>query len=126
LPDSCHSIVPRSLRVAEEVQRILGEIFLTKVQLRGSGMLTVTHVECSRDLRVAKVYLSFLNPDISREEIFKELIRRRKEVRYHLGTELRAKYVPELRFYLDDSLEQSSRVNALLEKLHREGTAAKQ
>jgi len=89
-------------------------------------MLTVTHVDLTRDLRIAKVYLSFLNPSAPKEEVLGELLRHRKEIRYHLGNELRAKYVPELRFYLDESVEYSSRIQAIIENLHRDGTDAEQ
>ncbi len=120
MPDSHRTNIPRSLRVAEEVQRILGEVFLSKVRILSAGMLTITHVDITRDLRIAKVYLSFLNPSVSNEGLLKELLRRRKEIRYHLGTELRTKYVPELRFYLDESEEYSSRIQAIIENLHRD------
>ncbi len=120
MPDSHRTNIPRSLRVDEEVQRILGKVFLSKVRLLSADILTITQVNITRDLRIAKVYLSFLNPSVSKEEALKELLRRRKEIRYHLGTELRTKYVPELRFYLDESAEHSSRIQAIIEKLHRD------
>ncbi len=120
MPDSHRTNIPRSLRVAEEVQRILGEVFLYKVRVLSAGMLTVTRVDIARDLRIARVYLSFLNPSASKEEVLKELLHRRKEIRYHLGNELRTKYVPELRFYLDESAEHSSRIQAIIENLHRD------
>lgn len=120
MPDSHRTNIPRSLRVAEEVQRILGEVFLSKVRVFSAGMLTITQVDITRDLRIARVYLSFLNPSVSKEEVLKELLHRRKEIRYHLGTELRTKYVPELRFYLDESAEYSSKIQAIIEKLHRD------
>ena len=88
-------------------------------------MLTITQVNITRDLRIAKVYLSFLNPSVSNEEVIKELLHRKKEIRYHLGTELRTKYVPELRFYLDESAEYSSKIQAIIEKLHRDEIDAK-
>ena len=124
MPDFHRATVPRSLRVAEEVQRILGEVFITKVQVLSAGMLTVTQVDISRDLRIARVYLSFLNPSASKEEVLGELLRHRKEIRYHLGTELRTKYVPELRFYLDESVERSARIQSILEDLHHDETDA--
>lgn len=109
---------PRSLRVAEEIQKILGDVFLTRVTVRGSGLLTVTRVELSRDLRTAHIHLSFLNPAQEPETLLREIIRRRKEIRYHMGNELRAKYVPELRFHVDHTLEHAARINALLDGLH--------
>ena len=126
MPDSHRTAIPRSLRVAEEVQRILGDVFLTKVRVLSAGMLTVTDVNITRDLRIARVYLSFLNPSVPKEEVLAELLRHRKEIRYHLGNELRAKYVPDLRFYLDDSAEHSSRIQTIIENLHRDETDTEQ
>lgn len=118
MPDFRPSPIPRSVRLAEEVQRILGNILQSKVQLSAAGMVTVTHVELSKDLRFAKVYLSFLNPDLPKAEIQEDLIRHRKTIRYYLGSELQAKYVPELRFYIDDSFERSARIHAVIEAIH--------
>lgn len=123
--DSLHTTVLRSLRMAEEVQSILGEVFLTKIKIPTAGMITVMHVDITKDLRIAKVYLSLLNPSAPRDKVLQDLLRRKKEIRYHLGTELRAKYVPELRFFLDESVERSARITTLLEELHRDDPAAK-
>jgi ribosome-binding factor A len=106
------------VRLAEEVQRILGSILHSKVQISDAGMITVTHVELSKDLRFAKVYLSFLDSELPKSELQRELIRQRKTIRYHLGTELRAKYVPDLRFYIDESFERSARIHAVIEAFH--------
>ncbi|MFB0514983.1 MAG: 30S ribosome-binding factor RbfA [Candidatus Neomarinimicrobiota bacterium] len=111
--------------MAEEVQSILGEVFLTKIKIPTAGMITVMHVDITKDLRIAKVYLSLLNPSAPRDKVLQDLLRRKKEIRYHLGTELRAKYVPELRFFLDESVERSARITTLLEELHRDDPAAK-
>lgn len=120
MPEHRHSQVPRAVRVAEEIQRILGEIFLTKVQVSTAGLLTITRVEMSRDLQNATVYLSLLNPATDNERGIREVIRKKKQLRYHLGAELRTKYVPQLRFFLDKSVERSTRINAILEDLHGE------
>ncbi|MFC1620288.1 30S ribosome-binding factor RbfA [Candidatus Neomarinimicrobiota bacterium] len=112
------SSVPRSVRLADEVQRILGGILQSKVQLPAAGLVTVTNVELSKDLRFAKIYVSFLNPELPKTEIQKKLIRQRKTIRYYLGSELQAKYVPELRFYIDESFERSARIHAVIEAIH--------
>lgn len=118
LPDPHHASVPRSVRVAEEIQHILGDIFLTKVQFPKAGLLTVTKVDMSRDLRHASIYISLLNATIGDEKIVKQMIRRKKEIRYHLGHELQTKYVPQLRIILDKSSEYSAEINTILKDLH--------
>ncbi|MFC1747148.1 30S ribosome-binding factor RbfA [Candidatus Neomarinimicrobiota bacterium] len=109
---------PRSLRVAEEIQRILGDVFLTRVKIAGAGLLTVTRVSINRDLRVAQVYISLLRPDKSPEEVLTDIIHHGKEIRYLLGKVLELKYVPELRFHLDHSTKKAAKINLLLENLH--------
>ena len=118
MPDHRQLPVPRSVRVAEEIQRILGEVFLTKVQVSTAGLLTITHVEMSRDLRHATVYLSFLNPTTDSAIVMRAIIRKRKELRYHLGSKLGIKYVPQLRFFLDETVERTSRIDAILAGIH--------
>ncbi len=85
-------------------------------------MVTVTRVETSRDLRNANVFLSFLNSEIDSDKIMMEVIRRRKEIRFHLGSTLNIKFVPQLRFHLDLSAEHSARINTILEELHQPDT----
>lgn len=85
-------------------------------------MVTVTRVETSRDLRYAKIYLSFLNTDVDAETIMAKIIRKRKEIRFLLGGMLKIKFVPELRFHLDLSAKHSDRINAILEELHSGGS----
>lgn len=110
------------MRVAEEIQRILSQIFLSEVQIPSSGMLTITRVEASRDLRNAQVYFSFLNPEIDEEKIIAALVRRRKAIRYHLGSRLGIKYVPQLRFHLDLEAKRSARIDQIISELSSEGS----
>lgn len=117
MPDQQYPAVPRSVRVAEEIQRILSQIFLSEVQIPSAGMLTITRVETSRDLRNANVYFSFLNPTAEEEIIIAAVIRRRKQIRFHLGSRLGIKYVPQLRFHLDLAAKQSARIDEIIAEL---------
>ncbi len=83
-------------------------------------MLTITRVEASRDLRNAHVYFSFLNPEIDEDDIIAAVIRRRKEIRYHLGSRLGIKYVPQLRFHLDLAAKRTARINEIITELGNE------
>ncbi len=103
--------------MSEQVQRLMGDIFLTKVPITSVTMLTVSRVEMTKDLCIARIYVSLLEPKTGEQEVMRELFRNRKVIRYHLGSALQAKYVPELRFHLDKSLERSSKIHALLENI---------
>ncbi len=122
MPDHQYPAVPRSVRVAEEIQRILSQIFLSEVQIPSAGLLTITRVETSRDLRNAHVYFSFLNPEIDEEKIIAAVIRRRKEIRYQLGSRLGIKYVPQLRFHLDLAAKRTARINEIISELGSKGS----
>lgn len=80
-------------------------------------MLTITRVETSRDLRNANVYFSFLNPEADEEIIIAAVIRRRKQIRFRLGSRLGIKYVPQLRFHLDLEAKQAARIDEIIAEL---------
>ena len=110
----------RTKRVAELIRHELGKVLVEDIADPRIGFLTVTRVETSRDLRNAHVYFSFLNPKTDEENIIAEVVRRRKEIRYHLGSRLGIKYVPQLRFHLDLAAERSARINEIISELHSE------
>ena len=72
------------------------------------------------DLKLAKVYLSFLENKISVDDILAILGEKHNLIRYHLGQNLTLKYTPQLRFYYDNTIEQAERINHLIEKIHKD------
>ena len=71
------------------------------------------------DLKLAKVYLSFLENKISADDIIAILGGKHNLIRYHLGQKLTLKYTPQLRFYYDNTMEQAERIDHLIEKIHK-------
>ena len=120
MPEYRKAAAPRNLRVADEIKRILGRIFDTKVDLPSVDLVTITRVDLSPDLKNASVYLSLLNPKPDAISIIRKILTRKKELRYLMGTELQIKYVPHLKIFLDEALEQSARIHAIIENLHHE------
>lgn len=105
-------------RAAEEIHRILGDIFLRRVPIKIAGLLTVIKVKLSRDKRTAQIFLSTVGAKESNDKVLREIIRKRNEIRFHLAQEINAKFVPELRFHMDDSLERSAKVFNIIKELH--------
>jgi len=97
----------RQQKVARLLQKDLGEIFQRNaMEYAPSTMVTVTVVRISRDLGVAKVFLSlFATKD--KEETLSKIEKKKNEIRKELGIRVRhqLRHVPELFFYLDDSLD---------------------
>jgi len=109
----------RSERMSDEIRSILGNIFITNIQIQDAGLLTVSKVEVTSDLRLAKVFISLLNSKKPSNEVIDYLKHRRKVIRYHLGNKLNAKFVPDLRFYYDDSLKKAEKIGTLLNKIRK-------
>ena len=108
----------RQSKVARMLQKDLGEIFqrLERDALQGK-MVTITIVRMSPDLSFAKVYLSIF-PSDKKEEFIENLQHYVKAIRNQLGQRVRnqLRVVPELAFYIDDSLDYVEKIDQLLKK----------
>ncbi len=101
-------------RINEEIQRELSALLRTLKDPRlQSGLLTVTHVDTTSDLRYSRIFVSAL--DKSQE---KDMMRGLKSaagyLRRELGAALRLRYTPELQFLADDSIEQGAHILEML------------
>lgn len=109
----------RALRVAHEIQNILTGI-VDGVRDPRVGLATVTHVEMTPDLKLAKVYVSVTGSEQDKRDSLKALTHAKAYIRREMAIELRVKRIPDLQFYLDETLEQSNRIEKLLADLHNE------
>ncbi len=108
----------RQLKVAKELQRHIAEIIRSKGMAAYSGALvSVSGVKVSPDLSVAKVYVSIF-PSAKQEEVFKTIEESARALRGELGHKVakQLRIVPELIFYLDNSLDYVERIDQLLAK----------
>lgn len=108
----------RQNKVARMLQKDLGEIFqrLERDVLQGK-MVTITVVRMSPDLSLAKVYLSIF-PSENKAEFVEHLKHYTKIIRNQLGQRVRnqLRIVPELAFFIDDSLDYVEKIDQLLKK----------
>ena len=117
---SAHRPYARSERVGDEMRNILANIFISKIHIAEAGLLTVTNVKVTDDLKIAKIYISFLKNKIMVDGLMKVLKERNKIIRYYVGLELQLKYIPELRFYHDDTMENAEKIDRLIHKIHND------
>lgn len=110
----------RSDRLASQLQREIADLLRTEVKDPQLGMATVSEVEVSRDLAVAKVYVTFLAPREPVSACVKLLMQHAPALRRELGRRLAIRVVPELRFVYDDSIERGMKMDALLGQLAQE------
>lgn len=111
----------RADRVSSQIQRVLAELIQYTIKDPRLGFVTVNDVEVSRDLSVAKVYISVLNAEKSeRQNNLDILIHAGAFLRRELSRQLRMRAVPELRFMYDDSIERGMRMDRILDRLSRD------
>ncbi|MFM8445345.1 MAG: 30S ribosome-binding factor RbfA [Methylococcus sp.] len=113
----------RSDRVAAQIQREIADLIRTRVKEPNLGMVTLSEVELTRDLAVAKLYVSFLAPRLTPEQCVRRLGDFVPELRHELGKRIRIRVLPELRFVYDDSIERGMRMDALLGTLAHEASS---
>jgi ribosome-binding factor A len=107
----------RQSKIARLLQKELSEIFLLQTKAMHGVLISVSAVRISPDMSVARVYLSVF-PSDKGEEIVKNINSNMNSVRYELGTRVRhqLRIIPELKFFVDDSLDYVERIDELLKK----------
>ncbi len=101
-------------RINEEIQRELSSLLRTLKDPRlQNGLVSVTHVDTTSDLRYCKVYVSAL--DKSQEaDVMKGLKSAAGYLRRELGAAVQLRYTPQLQFMADDSIEQGAHILEML------------
>ena len=107
----------RQNKIARLLQKELSIIFQSQTRMMHGVMISVTRCRVSPDLSICTAYLSVF-PSERAEEILNNITRNEKTVRYELGTRVRhqLRIIPELRFFVDDSLDYIDRIDELLKK----------
>jgi ribosome-binding factor A len=99
------------------MHRELADLIRTSVKDPELGMITLSDVELTRDLSVAKLYVSFLGAKLSNPDCIKRLTESVPELRHQLGRRIRIRNLPELRLHFDDSIEKGMQMDSLLKEL---------
>lgn len=106
----------RSDRVNHEIKDIISKVVTSVLSLEGAGLITVTEVKTSQNLRFSKIYISFINNELDENDLILSMNRNIKEYRYHLGKELQLKYIPQIKFYYDNTYEEMEHIATLINK----------
>ena len=105
-------------RINEEFQRELASLLRTVKDPRVHGLVTITRVETTPDLRCSKIYVSVLDKsDV--KEVVKGLKSAGGYLRRELGRALSLRYTPELVFQADDSIDRGTHILKLLNDIER-------
>ena len=107
----------RQNKISRLIEKELSEIFLLQTKSMNGVLVSVSAVRISPDMSIARVYLSVF-PSERSQEIVKNINDNMKSIRYELGTRVRhqLRIIPELKFFVDDSLDYAERIDELLKK----------
>lgn len=110
----------RTERVAGVVKTEISRILQKEIDTSGYGLLTVTDVIMTADLKLAKVYVSHYPPVRSNDDVMRFLEDSKKVIRMGVGKAVRLKTTPDIRFYLDETMNKVERIENLIKQIHDE------
>lgn len=106
----------RTEKVASVLQQALAMPLQNFAKSVGAGFVTITNIQMSADIQIAKVYLSIFQSKISNEKFLQKLAEEQPRLRHEVASQIQLRYAPELRFFIDDTLNQLDRIQFLLDK----------
>lgn len=105
----------RNQRLGNQVLRTLNELVRFESKDPRLKLVSLVSVDLSRDLSIARVYFSLLDPNADPEPVKEGLERASGFLRSRLGREIKIRHVPELRFAHDDSAAEAQRIASLID-----------
>ncbi len=109
----------RMKKINSQIQRNISQIIQREVDDPNLGIISIIKVETSRDLGIAKIYFSVL-PDSNTESALKALSNMRGFIRKLLGSQMRLKFLPEIKFIPDDSIKRGVDMVNKIDELNRD------
>lgn len=107
-------------RISEEVKKAISYTISNDLKdPRVSSMTSVTHVEVTKDLRYANIYISVLGNDKEKNNTIKGLESAKGFIRNEIGNKIDLRYIPEPVFYLDESIERGIYMSKLIDKVNK-------
>jgi ribosome-binding factor A len=108
----------RQKKIADQIKNQIGQIIDRKLKDPRKGMITITHVKVTGDLRIANVYFTTLGDEEQRKKSQQTLESANHYLRNELSPFLKMRFTPELRFFYDESLDYSEHINKLIKQIH--------
>jgi len=112
----------RQRQVAELLHEEISQLIQHNTRDPRLGFVTVTGVDVSADLRHAKVYVTVLGDDDDREQTLQGLTSAAGYFRHQMMQTLSLRYMPELSFKIDTTLERANRIESLLDQIDSEAS----
>lgn len=113
----------RAQRVGETIQHEISSLLLRGLKDPRIGFVTITGVEVTPDLHLARVFYTVIGDDATRKSTTAGLKSSIPFIRQQLGKQLRMRYTPDLIFQYDTSIEYGNRIESLLRDIHTDDAA---
>jgi len=107
----------RADRVSALIQEVLSDLLKKKIRDPRLAMATVTRVTMSPDLKLARIYFSIYGGSNKSEAAVLGFESAHGFIKRSLARRLRLRYMPDLKFFYDDTLDYSMHIEQLLEKI---------
>jgi ribosome-binding factor A len=104
----------RPARMAEVIREVAAETILFELRDPRIKMVTVTRVEVSGDLQIAKIYVSVMGDQKTQDLCLHGLTHSAGFIQSKLGSRLKTRFTPSVRFYLDEGVKKSIEVSRLI------------
>ncbi len=109
----------RAERVGGQIQKVLSELLHKEIKDPRLALVTITGVKMSRDLKSARIYFSTTGSQYNQDEIAKGLDRAKGYIKRSLARELGLRYMPQIKFFYDDSFDYGSHIDQLFRMLKK-------
>jgi ribosome-binding factor A len=106
--------------MGEDLRQLLSGIIAQEIKDPRVGFATITNVKLSPDLRYARVMISVLGDPREKQETLAALTRAAGFIRRQVGARIRLRYIPEITFAYDDTIEHGDRMMQLIEEIKKE------
>ena len=108
-------------RVREMLKRTLGEIIRRDFPPGGeAGLITVSDVTVTPDLKEAKVYIGVVGKADAKKRAMNRLNGNRGQIQFEMGRSIVLRYTPKIEFHLDESVERGNRILSILDELEKQ------
>lgn len=113
-----HTESIRQRKLADQIKSLVSVIIDRKLKDPRKGFVTVTHVKVSGDLRIASIYFTTLGDKEAREKSMEALKSATNFIRSELAPHLKIRFIPELRFFYDETADYAEHIDSLIRKIH--------
>jgi ribosome-binding factor A len=110
----------RPQRIALQIQQEISLMLARNIKDPRIGLVTVTGVQMSADLRYAKIYVSVMGSEQEKKESMEGLSNAAGWIRHELGQRIRMKFLPDITFREDTSQEYGNRIDELLDRIRED------